>query len=214
MAIVANPVEAGLVASLSRPSGNVTGSSFLYGDVNAKRVDLLKAAMPNLARVGVLVNPDNPPAVSLAMRSIEQISKRLNVKARPVEVRSLDELPAAFKVAGAEADAVVVTDEALFAGGGAAKRIADVTIETRVPAIGFTQFANAGGLIGYGVDWPDIWRQSMTFLDKILKGAKPGDLPIQQPTRFELILKLKTAKALGLTIPPSSLLARADQVIE
>jgi putative tryptophan/tyrosine transport system substrate-binding protein len=213
MAIVANPVEAGLVASLSRPSGNVTGSSFLYGDVNAKRVDLLKAAIPNLARVGVLVNPDNPPAVSLAMRGIEQISKQLNVKARPVEVRRLDALAAAFKVAGAEADAVVVTDEALFAGQGAAQRIADVAVESRVPAIGFTEFAEAGGLIGYGVDFPDIWRQSMTFVDKILKGAKPADLPIQQPTRFVLIINLKTAKALGLTIPPS-LLLRADQVID
>jgi putative ABC transport system substrate-binding protein len=213
MGIVANPVEAGLVASLARPGGNVTGSSFMYGDVNAKRVDLLKAAIPSLARVGVLVNPDNPPAVSLAMPAIEQISEKLNVKALPLEVRRLDELNAAFKLGRAQTDAVVVTDEALFAGQGAIKRIADIAVESRVPTIGFTEFAEAGGLIGYGVDFPDTWRQSMALVDKILKGAKPADLPIQQPTRFELIINLKTARALGLTIP-QPLLLRADKVIE
>jgi putative ABC transport system substrate-binding protein len=213
MAIVANPVEAGLVPSLARPGGNVTGSSFLYGDVNAKRVDLLKAAIPRLARVGVLVNPDNPPAVSLAMRPIEQISEKLNVKARPLEVRNLDELDAAFKLASAQADAVVVTDEALFAGRGPTTRIATVAIDSRMPTIGSPEFAEASGLIGYGVDFPDIWRQSMALVDKILKGAKPADLPIQQPTRFELIINLKTAKRLGLTIPPA-MLVRANRVIE
>jgi putative tryptophan/tyrosine transport system substrate-binding protein len=121
--------------------------------------------------------------------------------------------PPPFKVARAQADAVVVTDEALFAGSGAAKRIADIAIESRAPTIGFTEFAEAGGLIGYGVDFPDIWRQSMTFVDKIFKGAKPADLPIEQPTRFELIINLKTAKRLSLTIPPV-MLVRADRVIE
>lgn len=135
------------------------------------------------------------------------------MKARPVEVRSLDELPAAFKVARAEADAVVVTDEAVFAGSGGAKRIADAAMASRLPAIGFTDFAKAGGVIGYGVDFPDIWRQSMTFVDKILKGAKPADQPIQQPTRFELVINLKSAKALGLAIP-QSLLARADHRVD
>jgi len=213
MAIAGNPVETGVVTSLARPGGNITGSSFLYQEVNAKRVDLLKATIPSLARVDVLVNPDNPPALVVAVRAIEQMGQALNVKVRPLEVRSLDELDAAFQVARAQTDAVVVTDEALFAGRGGAKRIADVAMRNRMPTIGFTEFAEAGGLIGYGVDFPDIWRQSMALVDKILKGTKPADLPIQQPTRFELIINLKTAKALGLTIP-QTLLVRADHVIQ
>jgi len=170
-------------------------------------------ALTPVTRVDVLVNPDNPPAYVLAVQAIEQIAQILNVKARPLEVRSLDELDAAFKAARAQADAVVVTDEALFAPRGAARRIANIAMKTRMPTIGFTDFAQVGGLIGYGVDWPDIWRRSMALVDKILKGAKPGDLPIEQPTKFELLINLKTARALGVTIPPS-LLARADQVIE
>jgi putative ABC transport system substrate-binding protein len=213
MAIAGNPVETGVVASLARPGGNITGTSFLYGEVNAKRVDLLKAAIPGLARVAVLVNPDNPPALVVALRAIEEMGQPLNVKARPLEVRNLDELEAAFKVARGQTDAIVVTDEVLFAGRGAAKRIADVAVRSRVPTIGFTEFAEEGGLIGYGVDFPETWRRSMVLVDKVLKGTKPADLPIQQPTRFELVINLKTAKALGLTIPPS-LLARADQIIE
>ena len=213
MAIAGNPVETGVVASLARPGGNVTGSSFLYNEVNAKRVDLLKAAIPGLTRVDVLVNPDNPPAHVVAVRAIEEIAQKLNVKVRPLEMRRLDELEAAFSAAKAQTEAIVVTDEALFAGRGAEKRIADVAMRGRVPTIGFTAFAEAGGLIGYGVHFPDIWRRSMALVDKILKGAKPADMPIEQPTKFELVINLKTAKALGLTIPPS-LLLRADQVIE
>jgi ABC-type uncharacterized transport system substrate-binding protein len=213
MAIVANPVEAGLVTSLARPGGNITGSSFLYLEVNAKRVDLLKTALPGLARVNVLVNPDNPPAVHLALRAIEQISDKLNVAIKPLEVRKLDELDAAFKLVRVQTQAVVVTDEALFAGRGAAKSVAEAAMRSRMPTIGFTEFAEAGGLIGYGVDFPDIWRRSMSLVDKILKGAKAADLPIEQPTKFELVINLKTARALGLTIP-QTLLIRADQIIE
>jgi putative tryptophan/tyrosine transport system substrate-binding protein len=210
MAIVGDPVDAGIVNSLSRPGGNVTGSAFFYRELNAKRLEMIKAALPRLTRVAVLMNPDNPTTVS-ALRFMEERAQALNVKLRPIGVRRLDELETAVALAKEQAEALTIMDEGLFLSH--TGRIAELAMRSRLPSIGFREYVVAGGLIAYGVDIPDIWRGSMVLVDKILKGTKPADLPIQQATRFELIINIKTAKALRLTIPQSFLL-RADQVIE
>jgi putative tryptophan/tyrosine transport system substrate-binding protein len=208
MAIVGNPVETGIVASLARPGANITGSSFFYPEINAKRLELIKECVPGLTRAGVLMNPDNPAAVLHAM---EQTAQALNVKLQPVNVRRLDELDAAFEMAKGQIEALTVIDEGLFIAN--VKRVVDLAIRDRLPSIGFREYCAAGGLAAYGVDFPHIWRESMTLVDKILKGAKPADLPVQQATRFEFVINLKTAKTLGLALSPT-LLARADEVIE
>ena len=210
MAIVGDPVEAGIVKSVSQPGGNVTGSAFFYGELNAKRLEMIKTALPSLTRVAVLMNPDNPAMVSV-LRIMEERAQALNVKLRPIGVRRLDELETAVALAKEQTEALTIIDEGLLIAN--AGRIAELAIRSRLPSIGFREYVVAGGLIAYGVDFLDIWRGSMALVDKILKGTKPADLPIQQATRFELIINIKTAKALRLTIPQSFLL-RADQVIE
>lgn len=210
MAVVGNPIETGIVASLARPGGNITGSSFFYPELNAKRLEMLKAALPGLARVAVLLNPDNPANVSV-MDAMEERARAIKVKLRPVEARRPDEIDSALALAKAQTQALAILEDALFVAD--AQRIADLAMKNRLPSIGFKEYGEAGGLIAYAVDFPDIWRRSMGLVDKILKGTKPQNLPIQQATRFELIVNLRTAKALGLTIPQSFLL-RADHVIE
>ena len=213
MAIIGNPVENGAVASLARPGGNITGSSFFSDEVTAKRLDILKTAHPALVRAGLLTSSRNigTPGTQRAAGSMAQ---SLKVELQFLDVRSSDELDVFLTgVAKGQSDGVVMSDEQLFSTGDAPRRIAEFTLKNRLPSIGPVHYAREGGLIGYGVVWPDVIRGSMAFVDKILKGAKPADLPIQQATKFELVLNLKTAKALGLTIPPSVLL-RADQVIE
>jgi putative ABC transport system substrate-binding protein len=210
MAIVGNPDETGIVANLARPGGNITGSSFFYAEVNAKRLEVLKAAFPTVARIGVLLNPDNPAMVSV-LRAMEDRAQALTVRLWHMEVRRLEELDGAFVKAKTQVEAVTVIDEGLFIAN--RDRVAGLAEKSRLPSIGFSEYGAAGGLLAYGVNFPHIWRQSMVLVDKIFKGANPGDLPIQQATRFDLVINLKTAKALGLTVPPS-LLQRADQVIE
>ena len=210
MAIVGNPVETGIVASYARPGGNITGLSFFWPELNAKRLELMKALNPSLARAGVLMNPDNPAMKSL-IHVMEERAQALNVKLQFVNVRSLDELDAAFDLAKAQSEALTVIEDGLFIAN--ARRIAELATRHRLPSIGFREYCEAGGLLAYGVDFPHIWRESAGLVDRILKGAKPADLPIQQATRFELVINLKTAKALGLTIPRSMLL-RADEVIQ
>jgi putative ABC transport system substrate-binding protein len=210
MAIVGNPVETGIVASLARPGANITGSSFFYPEINAKRLELIKELVPGLTQVGVLMNPDNP-AMPAVLRVMEQTSQALNVKLQPLNVRLLDELDTAFEMAKRQIEALTVIDEGLFIAN--AKRAVNLATRGRLPSIGFREYCEAGGLAAYGVDFPYIWRKSMALVDKILKGMKPADLPIQQATRFEFVINLNTAKTIGLTIPPT-LLARADAVIE
>jgi ABC-type uncharacterized transport system substrate-binding protein len=210
MAIVGNPVETGIVSSLARPGGNVTGSSFFMPELNAKRLELMKMLIPGLGRAGVLMNPDNP-AMAAIFRATEERAQALKVKLERVNVRRLDELDSAFQLAKAQTEAVTIADEGLFIAN--ARRIAELALRSRLPSIGFREYCDAGGLMAYGVDFPHIWRQSAVLVDKILKGARPGDVPIQQATRFEFVINLKTAKALGLAIPPS-VLARADEVIQ
>jgi putative tryptophan/tyrosine transport system substrate-binding protein len=209
MAIVGNPVESGVVASYARPGGNITGSSFFWGELNAKRLELVKTLIPNLARAAVLINPDNPAMASL-LREMEPRAQALKVSLQSVKVRSLDELDAAFQLARKQTEALTVPEDGLFLAN--AGRLAELALKNRLPTIGFREYCEAGGLLAYGVDLPHIWRQAGVLVDKILKGAKPADLPIQQATRFELMLNARTAKALALTIPPE-LLARTDQVI-
>ena len=210
MAIVGNPVETGIVASLARPGGNITSSSFSLEELNAKRLELMKTLVPDLVRAGVLMNPDNP-AMGSVFRVMEERAQALNVKLQRVNVRLLDELDTAFKLAKAQTEALTITDDGLFIAN--ARRIAELASRTRLPSIGFREYCEAGGLLAYGVDFPHIWRRAAVFVDKILRGAKPADLPVEQPTKFELVINLKTAKALGLTIPQPILL-RADQTIE
>ena len=210
MAIVGNPVETGIVASLARPGGNITGSSFFWADLAAKRLELIKTVLPKLMRAGVLMNPDNP-AMGSILRAVEERGQALNVKVQAVNVRSVAELEAALKLAKAQTDGLIVVDDGLFIGN--ARRVADLAMRNRLPSVGFREYCEAGGLVAYGVDFPHIWRRSMIFVDKILKGAKPRDLPVEQAQKFEFVINMTTAKTLGVTIP-QSLLLRADEVIQ
>jgi putative ABC transport system substrate-binding protein len=209
MAIVGNPVESGVVTSLARPGGNVTGSSFFFHDLNAKRLEFLKILDPGLARAGALSNPDNP-AMASVLRAMEERARALGVKLLPVHVRRIEELEAAFDLARSQTDALTVIEDGMLLAN--APRIAELAARSRLPSIGFREYVEAGGLLAYAVDFPHIWRESAALVDKVLKGAKPADLPIQQATRFELVVNLKAAKALGLTLP-TELMARADEVI-
>jgi ABC-type uncharacterized transport system substrate-binding protein len=209
MAIVGNPVESGLVASLARPGGNVTGSSYFMDELNAKRLELIKMLIPSLARAGVLINPGNP-AMASVLREIEQRAQALKVSIQPVKVQHLEELDGVLQAARKQIDALTVVEEGLFVAN--APRVAELAATHRIPSIGFGEYCEAGGLMAYGVDFPYIWRQSAALVDKVLKGAKPADLPIQQATRFELVINLKAAKTLGITLSPE-VRARADRVI-
>jgi putative ABC transport system substrate-binding protein len=209
MAIVGNPVESGIVASYGRPGGNITGSSFFWGELNAKRLELLKSFIPDLARPGVLINPDNPAMASL-LRDMGERAQALKVTLEPVKVRRLEELENAFQQSQRQLQALVVVEDGVFLAN--ARRIAETAIRHRMPTIGFEEYCQAGGLLAYGVDFPYIWRQAGVLVDKIFKGTKPADLPIQQATRFELLLNMGTAKALAFAVPPE-VLTRVDRVI-
>ena len=209
MAIVGNPVETGIVTSLARPGGNITGSSFFWADLSAKRLELQKELLPRLAQAGVLMNPDNPAMPSL-LRAMDERGRALNVKVKPINARRLEELDAVLDAARTQIDALIVVDDGLFVAN--ARRIADLAVRSRLPSIGFREYCLAGGLLAYGVDFPVIWRQAAVLVDRIFKGTKPADIPIQQATRFETLVNLKTASALGLDVPPS-VLARADEII-
>jgi putative ABC transport system substrate-binding protein len=210
MAIVGDPVDSGVVASLARPGANLTGSSFFMSELNAKRLELLKSVVPTLKRVGVLINPDNAAMLPI-VRAMEGRAQGLNVEVKVVNVRRLHELDAALTLAKGQIDGLTIPDEGLFIAN--PDRTADLVTRSRLPSIGFREYCESGGLLAYGVDFPHIWRQSAVLVDKIFKGAKPADLPIQQATRFEFIINAKTAKALGVTIP-SSIQLRADHIIE
>ena len=208
---VGDAVGAGLVVSLARPGGNITGLTDFVPELHAKRLELLKEAVPRIGRVAFLVNPDNRSAQT-ALDPLESTARLLKVELQKVEVRRPDELkPAFWAMAKRRVDAVVAAQDALLNAN--VRVIADLAVKKRLPASGSKDFAEAGGVIGYGWNVSATSRRAAHFVAKILNGAKPGDLPIEQPTKFELVINLKTAKTLGLTIPPP-LLARADQVIE
>src|SRR5262245_34752676 len=172
MAIVGSPVQSGVVASYARPGGNVTGSSFFFGDINAKRLEFLKALNPGLTRAGVLINPDNPAMAEL-LSAMDERAQALKVSLHRLNVHRLDELAGAFQLARKQADALTVPEDGLFLAN--AGRIADLARENRLSSVGFREYCEAGGLLAYGVDFPYIWRQGAVLVDKILKGAKPAD---------------------------------------
>jgi len=213
MASSADPVSAGLVASLARPGGNVTGiTQDTGGEQHAKRLELVKDTLPDLSRVGILWNPDFAPNPA-RLSSMTEAAPALGLTLVPVEARGLDTLEQAFATMMRERAQVLVvlSDGVLFNCRG---QIGVMAVRNRLPAIAAArEYAEAGLLLTYGVDLRDQFRQSAVFVDKIFKGAKPADLPVEQPTKFELVINLKTAKALGVIMPPT-LLARADEVIE
>jgi putative ABC transport system substrate-binding protein len=211
MIVSGDAVATGIVASLARPGGNVTGSTFFNPELSAKRLEVVKEAHPPARRVAILLNPGNPINAPV-MRATEIAAKPLGLELLFFETRRSEELRSTFsRMSDAGIDAVGVTDDTHFVGN--AKVIAELAISNRLPSIGFTEFAPAGGLIGYGVNLGDLWYRGAFFIDRILKGTRPADLPVEQPTKFEMAINLNTAKALGLEVPPT-LLARADEVIE
>ncbi len=212
MTDVGDPVGTGLVAGLARPGGNVTGLSFLGTELTGKQLDLLKEAIPRLSLVGVLSNPANASHAS-RLKEAEVTAERLRVQLLLLGARSAAELDSAFvSLAERRAGALLVLGDPFF--GQQWNRLVLLAVKTRLPTMyAWREHVVAGGLMSYGVNLVELYRHVAVYVDKILKGAKPADLPVEQPTKFELVINLKTAKALGLTIPPS-LLLRADQVIE
>jgi len=211
MGVAGDAVATGLVDGLARPGGNVTGSSFFFPELNAKRLEVLKEALPRLGRVGVLLNPDNPANLA-TLRAMEETARSVRVQLQAVEARGLADFEGAFaSIVKGRAGGLAVYDDAMLIA--EAARIADLARKNRLPTIGFVEYARAGGLLAFGVNFPELWRRAAGFVDKILSGAKPADLPVEQPTRFELIINLKTAKSLGLSIP-QLVLIRADEVIQ
>ncbi len=213
MATVAiDPVSAGFAASLARPGGNVTGLTGVYEDLNAKHFELLRELVPGLMNVAVMYKSD-----SLSRERIDRITAtatRLGLSVRLVAIGRADDLPMAFETASAAkvGGVVVIPDPALIDRSRAL--IADLALHHRLPIVSaFRSYAEAGGLIAYGFDIADMNRRAAGYVDKILKGAKPGDLPIEQPTKFELVINLRAARVLGLAIP-AAVVARADEVIE
>ena len=208
-----DPVGTGLVDSLAQPGGNVTGMSMMVPEVATKRLELLKEAVPGISRVLVLSYLADPIA-PLQVKAMQQAAGSLGVTLQIHDIQTADDLPAAFDAGAKErAEGLIVTAESIFVVQRA--RVSELAARYRLPAMyPYTiQVADAGGLMAYDVDYPDLERRAATYVDRILKGAKPSDLPVQQPTKFALVINLKTAKSLGLTISESFLL-RADQLIE
>jgi putative ABC transport system substrate-binding protein len=212
MAASGDPVGAGIVASLARPGVNVTGLSAFVVGLSAKRIELLREMAPGMARVAGLFNMSNP-AIPPEWKEAEKAARALGIQPQLLDVRTAEDLGRAFDGATMQrADALVVGIDGLTQTHH--RTIVGLAAKHRLPAIyASREFVDAGGLISYAVNYPDLYYRAASFVDKILKGAKPADLPVEQPTRFELMINLKTAKALRLKIPPS-LLLRADQVIE
>ncbi len=210
--VAADPVGLGLVASLARPGGNVTGLSVFNEAIIGKRLELLKELVPGLARVAVLRNPIMA-AHATFWEASEVAARTLGVALQPLEVRGPEDFEAAFAAATrGNAQALIAFDDTLILAH--KPRIVALAASSRLPAMyGLREFPDDGGLISYGPSFADLFRRAATYVDKILKGAKPADLPVEQPTKFELVINRKTANALGLTVPPT-LLAQADDVIE
>jgi putative ABC transport system substrate-binding protein len=211
MANTFDPVGTGLVKTLARPGGNITGLSSLGGDFGGKHLEMLLSVAPKLSRVAVLLNPGNQ-SNPLVLKSIQSAALKTSAKILPLEARTAPEIENAFSaMTQGKAGAVIVARDGFFIR--QARQIAELALKNRLPSISEAEYAEAGGLMSYGVNRGEQFRRAATYVDKIFKGAKPADLPVEQPTKFELVINRKTAKALGLTIP-QSLLISADKVIE
>ena len=213
MAAVGDAVGTGIVPSLARPGGNITGLSTLYTQIEGKRIQILREFVPKIKRIALLTNPANP-FTSLILKSTRAATEAQHLVPQIYEVSATGDFDKVFAaIAKSKPDAMAVLADRPFLVSNR-KRIVEFTAQHRLPAIyPFSEFMDDGGLVFYGPDFPDMFRRSATYVDKIIKGAKPADLPLEQPTRFEFIINAKTAKALGLTIP-QSLLISADKVIE
>jgi putative ABC transport system substrate-binding protein len=207
-----DPVRNGFVASLARPGGNITGLSNFASDLSGKRLELLKETLPKLYRVSVL-GTSTSPGNAQALRETEVAAEALAVKVQYLDVRGQKDIETAFRAASGErADAILLLGGPVLAS--QRTQFVELAVRNRLPAIYWrSDIVDAGGLMSYSVSLPDLDRRAATYVDRILKGAKPADLPVEQPTKFELVINLKTAKQIGLTIPPN-VLARADRVIK
>ena len=210
-AAAGDPVGTGLVASLGRPGGNVTGMSLQATDLAGKHIELLREVRPGLKRMAILVNVGSANAV-VQMREAQAAAATLGIAVDVLEIRREEDITPAFAAIKGDAEALFVMNEPLVIGQRA--RINALALAASLPTVyAFREFADTGGLMSYGPHFPDMFRRAAEYVDKILRGANPANLPVQQPTRFELVINLKTAKSLGLALPPA-LLARADDVIE
>jgi putative ABC transport system substrate-binding protein len=209
--LVGDPVGTGLVASLARPGGNVTGLSTQYPDIAGKRLELLREAVPSLRRLAIMGNVGEP-SIAVEMSELNLTARALGFEAAIAEIRRAEDIVPAFDAFKGRADALYIRADPLMLTN--LVRINTLALAARLPTMhGSREYVQAGGLISYGPNFPDLFRRVAEYVDKILRGAKPADIPVEQPTRFELVINLKTAKALGLEVPPT-LLARADEVIE
>jgi putative tryptophan/tyrosine transport system substrate-binding protein len=210
-AVAGDPIANNLVASLSRPAGNITGLSTVATDLAGKRVELLREAVPSFQRLAVLGNADNPLSV-LETSEVVAAAKKVGVRSIALEIRRAGDMGRAFEGLSGTTDALYIVADPLVNTNRA--QIHTLSMSAKVPAIyNAREHVEAGGLIAYGPNFADLYRRAASFVDRILRGAKPGDIPVEQPTKFDLVINLTTAKALGLTVPPT-LLARADEVIE
>jgi putative tryptophan/tyrosine transport system substrate-binding protein len=210
-AATGDPVGTGLVESLASPAGNVTGLSNQSADLNGKRIDLLREVVPNLRKLALMANVASPIGV-LEMREVEEVCRILGLEVFRLEIQRAEDIEPAIEKVRGRADALVVVTEPLANTN--RMRINILALGARLPTMhGTRTYVEAGGLMSYGADYNDLFRRAATYVDKILRGAKPGELPVEQPTKFNLVLNLTTAKALGLDLP-TSLLARADELIE
>jgi len=212
MANVGDALGSGIVKSLARPGGNITGTSLVLGDIGPKQLEMLLSVVPKLSRVAVLFNPASA-SYSPIQKSLQTAAQQTNVRILPVELRAAQGIENAFAIMTREkAEALIVLPDPI--GNDHVRQIAENAGRTRLPSVAsIREYVDAGGLMSYGQNWADNYRAAATYVDKILKGAHPGDLPVEQPTKFEMFINRKTAKALRLTIP-QSLLISADQVIE
>jgi len=212
LASVGDPLTSGVVKNLARPGGNVTGSAIFTLEETTKRLELLRDTFPRIRRVAVLINFSNPLASKAGAHDVEQAARKLNLEAHAVDARAPAEFEKAFEVmATRRAESLIVFEDPMFTG--EAGKLAALAVRHRLPSVGQVAFAEAGGLIGNGTNQLELFRRAAFFIDRIFKGAKPGDLPIEQSSRFELVVNMNTAAALGVTLP-KQILFRADRVIE
>ena len=205
-------IDSGLVASLAQPGRNITGMTYFVPELMAKRIELLKEAIPRMTQVAVLVKPDNPALMRPVLQAIRVAAGALNVGLQEFDTRGPKEFDVVFSaMVKRRVDAIVLLEDAVYVNN--SRTIAELATKMRIASAGFAGFAEAGGVIGYGVSFLDMYRRAAYFIDKILKGAKPADLPVERPTKFELVINMKTGKALGIKIP-NSILLRADKVME
>ena len=209
--VATDPVGAGYVASLARPGGNVTGLSQQRTDTAGKRLELLREVVPDLRRLAIMANVGNPGTM-LEMGEVQAVARALGLEAARLELQRADDITPAFEALKGRANALYVCSDPLVNAN--RSRINTLALAARLPTMhGFREYVEVGGLMSYGPSFPDLYRRAAEFVDKILRGAKPADIPVEQPRKFDLVINLTTAKVLGLEVPPT-LLARADEVIE